>query len=488
MPAPMKVQRGGKSSMPPPMSQAPQETGIFIEQGKKLKVDPKLLIDHLNELGYAIKRRGAGPELLHLREDGVVFTIADPAMLGPAIEQSLSSTAEKRAWADFASKDPFSKGFLNMLQELEGEFLKDTKDTMYFPFANGYVEVTAKGIKLLPYDGKRLVWDSQRRKHEINLKGGNKKCMFDAFMRNLAGKDNLKFIQWSMGYLMHDYFLPGRSRIVILYDKAATKGNHGRTGKDLLLASVANVRRTTRIDARAMNKDDNRYMFGSVDEETQFLQISDPRYYSVLSDLFNRVESQFLIEQKYKVSRYLPNPPKIGMTSNIMFPAENSSEKERQIPIILNPYYRDLGVDEPIVKTHGKRFFTEWNVEDWNKFYYTMFMCGQVYMQSKGIPKIDFESVYVQSLKQQQGPFIKLVEERLAKGKKSTFFLIDLAEQYIEENDMPNDADTRRETCKEIAKALQNYTKVMGFKVTTARLRRPGGGDLKVKQYSIQAR
>jgi hypothetical protein len=444
-------------------------SGIFVESGKKLKVDQQALIEELAAQGFRIDKGGTEPRLLKVTEQGIVRVIEHPAVLGPEIRRSLTRREELAAWTEYASKDPFSRGFINLLQPLEGTFLTDTATNMYIPFTNGVVNISAKSIKLDPYDRDKLIWASHVIPREIKLKGGNKKCMYDAFIKNLAGKDNLLQIKWALGYLLHDLFVPGRARIVVLYDKAESKGNHGRTGKDLLLHSIGHIRRTAFIDARTMQKEDNRFLFGEVTEETQFLHVSDPRYYNILSDMFNRVEGKFKVEDKNVKAKYIKSPPKIAISSNIMFPAENSSEKARQVPIILKPYYRDLGVDEPILDTHGKRFFTEWTADDWNKFYITMFDCGQTYLKEKKMPDFKFDMIYLQTYKQQSGIYAKYVEDRIVKGKKSELVVLDMATQYIDDLDLEDDAEIRKEVSANMAKAIQQYAKATNSSITKRR-------------------
>jgi hypothetical protein len=175
--------------------------------------------------------------------------------------------------------------------------------------------------------------------------------------------------------------------MVILYDEMITDLNNpqGGTGKGLIANAVSSIRHTVKIDGKKF-RGDNRFDFQEVDFATRVLWLDDVSKH-VDIDRFNSITTDgFNVEKKFKDSLKIPaaQSPKILICSNIILDCTGTTRKRRQFIVELAPFYSNrigTGIEEPIIEFHGARFFTdEWDEGEWNRFYWYMIDCLQLYL------------------------------------------------------------------------------------------------------------
>jgi hypothetical protein len=286
-----------------------------------------------------------------------------------------------------------NEGFLEYLQKEESEILKDTANVAYFPFQNGVIEVTKDFIKKTDFCDliEKVVWQNNIIKHDIKNK--NQGGHFSTFITNVCNQDLLRIdaLKSAIGYLLHSYNHSSGGQMVLLYDEMITDLNNpqGGTGKGLIANAISSIRNTVKIDGKKF-KGDNRFDFQEVNLGTRVLWLDDVSKH-VDIDRFNSISTDgFNIEKKYKDSMKIPpvDSPKILICSNIILDCTGTTRKRRQFIIELAPFYSSkilTGIEEPIIQIHGCRFFTiEWDEEEWNRFYWYMIDCLQLYL-SRGL-------------------------------------------------------------------------------------------------------
>jgi hypothetical protein len=284
-------------------------------------------------------------------------------------------------------------GFLEYLEKEETEILRDTANSAYIPFQNGVIEVTKELIKKIDFCDliEKVVWQNNIIKHDINNK--NQGGHFDTFISNVCNQDPLRIeaLKSAIGYLIHSYNHSSGGQMVLLYDEMITDLNNpqGGTGKGLIANAITNIRNTVKLDGKKF-KGDNRFDFQEVNLGTRVLWLDDVSK-NVDIDRFNSITTDgFNIEKKHKDSMKIPavDSPKILICSNIILDCTGTTRKRRQFIIELAPFYSSkilTGIEEPIIQVHGCRFFTdEWDDDEWNRFYWYMIDCLQLYF-SKGL-------------------------------------------------------------------------------------------------------
>ena len=286
-----------------------------------------------------------------------------------------------------------NKSFLGYLEKDESEILIDTSDSAFIAFQNGIIEVTAQSVIKLEFAElqDKVLWRNNIISRTISNKetGGN----FSKFIANVCNQDpkRIETLKSAIGYLIHSYHHSSGGQMVLLYDETITDLNNpqGGTGKGLIANAVSSIRHTVKIDGKKF-KGDNRFDFQEVDFATRILWLDDvSKQFDI--DRFNSISTDgFNVEKKNKDSFKISaaQSPKILICSNIILDCTGSTRIRRQFIVELAPFYSSrisTGIEEPIIHIHGTRFFTdEWDNQEWNRFYWYMIDCLQIYL-SKGL-------------------------------------------------------------------------------------------------------
>jgi len=279
----------------------------------------------------------------------------------------------------------FDKNTFGSLSYYDKPIHWDTKNSVYVYFQNGVVEITRKGIKLLPYSSLNgAIWESQVIKFEIDLGKRAKKSDFEKFMFNVAGKNDSRFLSLKacLGYLCSRYKDPAKVKAIILMDDIHqnVKGANGGRGKNLLFNAVAELRKAIPIDGRNYSFSD--FSFQMVNNDTNVILYHDVPDDFHFPSLFSAITEDLIINKKHKQAYAVPfqQSPKIAISSNFNLQKVNDiSERRRQFIFKLSDHYGEFHTPE---KEFGKGFFKDWNTSEWNSFYLLMFSCIQDFLKN----------------------------------------------------------------------------------------------------------
>lgn len=255
--------------------------------------------------------------------------------------------------------------------------LKDTVTESFIPYQNGVVKVSAKKIELLPYGKLNYeIWKERilPRNYSPNLKTG----MFEKFFANVMGRgkdynskiksEEYKRALWYFGYMLQGTKDPATARAWMLYD--ITMGNNGRSGKSIIGQALGKIRYVTLIDGKQVDFR-NRFWLQTVKPYTDIIFIDDPKANTSILPMFNMITGTVSADRKGLMP--LEIEPKFLFASNWIMESDGASESDRQFISQLDNYYTEYAKKNgdtitPIVHAHGKRFFTEWNEQDWAQF------------------------------------------------------------------------------------------------------------------------
>jgi hypothetical protein len=295
------------------------------------------------------------------------------------------------------SNNIFNAIWLEHLNIHNEPILKDTKDEMYFVFENQIVVVKAKEttFKSINETNGFCIWEDSIIKHTLTLDDNFKKSHFYSFLENITNNNESRLLAFktAIGYLLHHYFRENEGQAIILYDEAITdiKKPMGGTGKGLLLKALGKLRKTTKIDGKSINND-NRFVWGAINPNTQIICIDDIKPDFNFENLFSNLTDGWSVESKYKptLTIHPKDNPKTVISSNSIIRGNGNSNARRKFELELSDFYSkqiNSGVENPILKTHGCLFFgEEWTKEEWNKFYNVLIHCGQKYLEKNLVP------------------------------------------------------------------------------------------------------
>ena len=299
--------------------------------------------------------------------------------------------------------------FLEFLIEDKSPIIRDNSYNVVLFFDNGLLEIEKGSVSKINYSSLHngLVWKDNIIDFKIESRdsGG---CNFSDFIRNVCSDDpeRVLALRTAIGYLLHSFHRKSGGQMILLYDESISdlQNPQGGTGKGLIANALATLRETVKMDGKKF-KGDNRFDFQDVTVATRILWLDDvgkqmdiDRFNSISTDGFN-------IEKKFKDSILIPPAasPKILICSNIILDCSGTTRKRRQFIIELSDYYSSkigTGVEEPIVQEHGCRFFTdEWDKAEWNRFYWYMIDCIQLYLD-KGLVPVQSINVVENRLRQ----------------------------------------------------------------------------------------
>lgn len=280
------------------------------------------------------------------------------------------------------AKTLFSESTLECLQTVTPYFAKDTKEKALFFFNNCFVEVAETDIQIKSYEELNdNIWEEQLIKRDFSL--ATDVSDFEKFINNVCRNDmsRINSLKSAIGYLLHSYKDPTRTKAIIFTDEKLSDSAFGRSGKGIVANAVKQLKNVLRIDGKNF-KFDKSFPFQSVNPDTQILFFDDVTKKFGFEKLFSIITEGMTIEKKNKNEYSIPfeRTPKIVITTNHSITGSDDSSKARQFVIEFSDFYNAR--HEPI-HDFGKMFFKEWNEAEWNAFDNFMIGCCQFYLKNE---------------------------------------------------------------------------------------------------------
>ena len=276
----------------------------------------------------------------------------------------------------------------NWLEEASLSFIKDSSTESYVFFRNCIVKITSKKITTCPYaEIEGHVWEEHiiDRDFTLDQPGCCAELIgpFHNFLNLLTtnGVDNFESLLSIIGYILHRYKDPSRSKCVIFYDTNVNQERpNGRSGKTLLCKSFNEIRNVLLENARLIDPT-TKFAFNRVNLDTNGIVFDDVPNHLKFEKFFSIITGDFTKEEKFENSVTIPfaDSPKIILTSNYIVQGEGLSHSDRRIEFFVSDNFDPENT--PLVH-FGKRFFDEWTDEEYNQFYNTMVMAIQYYLEN----------------------------------------------------------------------------------------------------------
>ena len=322
-----------------------------------------------------------------------------------------------------SAKTLFSEATLECLKTVETNFAKSTKEKALFFFNNCWVEVNKDKIEVNNYNNLNgCIWEKQLIKRKfVHTK---EKTQFEKFINNVCRNDEerINALKSAIGYLLHSYKDPTKSKSIIFIDEKLSENAFGRSGKGLIANAIKQLKNVLRIDGKNF-KFDKSFPFQSVNPDTQILFFDDVTKKFGFEKLFSIITEGITIEKKNKNEFEIPyeKSPKILITTNHSITGSDDSSKARQFVVEFSDYYN--ANHEPI-DDFGKMFFKEWDQAEWNAFDNFMIECCQYYLRN-GLKVYEYVNLIKKKLidetNQEFEEFIREVPLNVEHNKKDLF-------------------------------------------------------------------
>lgn len=310
-------------------------------------------------------------------------------------------------------------------QVLEGlpyktiQFKRDTEKEAFFYFRNCFVKVTEKKISTHNYkELEGCIWHSSIIDKDFTIDttidytlenapvtkvDEMLKCEWYYFLRLVSHNPNndpvnlspdamrmhnhevflkYKSMTTALGYLLHGFKTPSMAKAIIAVDhKDGEKGEqNGGTGKSIVgNYALKAMKKVTQISGKEY-KDENQWRFEPVTIDTQILFFNDVRYNFNFESIFELITDDMVINRRNIGYLYIPfnESPKIYLTTNFVLKGEGSSFKRRIHIIEFDDFFNE---NKSPYDEFGHNLFTDWDNDQWQRFFNLMLQAVQWYMR-----------------------------------------------------------------------------------------------------------
>lgn len=295
----------------------------------------------------------------------------------------------------FAEKTKYFKyDFLSIMESIDIDPPKDTKDVAHLFYRNCVVILKKDGIETVEYDDfDHWVWADHVINRDFSISDSD--CDFKTFVSDVASddKDRIESIESTIGYLLHSYRDPSYCPAVILNDEVISDNPDGGTGKGIFVTAVSHMKNTAILDGKAFDPNKS-FPYQTVKTDTQLISFDDVKIGFDFERLFSIVTEGITLEYKNKTAIKIPKErsPKVIITTNYAIAGEGNSHERRKWELEFSQFYHTI---KPLQR-FGRYLFDQWDDAEWLAFDNYMIKCVQLYL-AKGL----VESKFV-NLKQRQ--------------------------------------------------------------------------------------
>jgi hypothetical protein len=361
-----------------------------------MRIDPEALHSFLNENGFYNFIPETTKEKILVKLNGKRVKQVKPDDLRIYCWNYLEDTYQftddeerKQVKGEFMrSGSLFSSRNLILLKEVKFEELKDTKECSYLFFKNCFLEIVAEKIIRKDYtELERYVWEEEIIPHDFtgafpeNYKPeGNFYEFFQDITKNenkTIENQNRDSLITIIGYLLHRFKSQSIPKAVIFMDTYSDGNPNGGTGKGLLSNSLGKIRKMVQQDGKIFQQGD-KFTYSNVKYSTRLLKFDDVMKNFNFERLFPVISEDIVVERKFENKMVIPfeESPKVIITTNYTVEGSGSSHKRRKVEFILSDFYKDYKPEDKF----GHQFFSEWNSDEWQKFFLFMAYCIQMYL------------------------------------------------------------------------------------------------------------
>ena len=244
----------------------------------------------------------------------------------------------------------------------ESLLLKDTENTSFKFFNNGYLVIDAENVQFQEYDAlEMLVWEDKVQPRNYNKGEGGK---FVEFLKLALGIEQIEHAKKVLGFLCHEYKDETTGYIIVLTEQCRDPKDGGGSGKNVfcLLLKLATSYTSkpgaqTRFDEKFFQSWNGQKLFciSDVDKNFDFGFLKEP---STGSFIWKK-----LFKDEVEVSN--EDAPKFIVQTNYSYEVVDGGLKRRIIPLEFTDFFTKAGGLDVHFKCH---FPKGWDIEDYAGF------------------------------------------------------------------------------------------------------------------------
>lgn len=287
----------------------------------------------------------------------------------------------------------------------EVNYHKDEKNSFGLPFKNGFhyfEDSNLKEIKTKTYKEVKGFF-TPHKVQSIDFSYTDEVGDFEKFIQRISTgvKDIDSFnnehtrlvnaFNSMIGYYCHNYKDEACNPAIVLTDEGANDINrNGGRGKSLITKAIELVQKTLVKGGNEFKADEN-FNLDDLDKSIRVYVLDDVDASFKYDSIYTKITGGINAQKKFAKAVAIPfeDAPKFLITSNwlVRYDEKNTSTNRRFIEYKVKSYY---GLNYTPVDEFSKRFFSEWEKEDWNKFYSFIFRCVNYYINN-GLERITYD-------------------------------------------------------------------------------------------------
>lgn len=355
-------------------------------------------------------------------------------------------------------------------------------------------KITKQGIEIISYDSitDACVWKKSIIKRDVVKRDDFKEAKFNKFLKNTARhskeeieKDRYRSQITSLGYMMHSYVVPTKTKLCISLDERLTDSlsKDGQSGKTLKQKAIEQIKPCALITGESFDPKST-FAWQQLDRDTVVVIIDDIGEDCDFDNFNSLLSIGIGVEKKYGHKFHIPQhlmPKFIFSTNRTPKQILGATREERQHIQEFSDYYtikKEEGIREPIVDEFGEMFFDEWDTDEWQKFDWFMLNCIVTHLKD-GLIQAEPVAVANNAIMQQFGREIHhfLFEEEVIK-LGITYTSKELYQEFTGEEGNPERTELGN-TMKKLKPAIRLYCEFKKWKCIEKRDKR--GTILKIK-------
>lgn len=292
-----------------------------------------------------------------------------------------------------ASKTGFFKDeFLNLINSVDINFKRDTKDYCYLYFRNCALEIGKNKVTPIDYlnlDG--FIWKKTIIDRDFEIMDHHdseyRKFLWLISGKNVGRYNSLKSV---VGYMSHSYKPSSGNVAVILNDEVISDNPNGGSGKGIFCSALKKIKRVSILDGKQFDFKKS-FAFQTVGADTQVLVFDDVVKNFPFEQSFSIITEGITLEKKNKDAIKIPasDSPKILITTNYTIGGVGGSFERRKFEVELSSYF---GAHYTPLQEFGHSLFDDWSDHEWLMFDNFMIQCVQFYLNN-GLVAHEFENL-----------------------------------------------------------------------------------------------
>jgi succinate dehydrogenase flavin-adding protein (antitoxin of CptAB toxin-antitoxin module) len=278
----------------------------------------------------------------------------------------------------------------DLLEWDAGNLLKDDINTVWRYFKNCAVKITKEGAEIVNYyELPKQIWKSDiiERNFQMNDFAG---CDSEEFIKLLAG-ENITELKAMIGYNLTRYNNPAKPEMTLFLeniDEDQEGSSVGGSGKSLIAQMIKNASgNMVFINGRDPRSIFSDFAWSRINHDTRTVFIDDAYKGFKVDALYTVASGDMIINKKNKPEFTIENQnrPKIIITSNYAMGNGDESDTRRLWTFAIEKYFN---LSRTPLDHFGRKFFEDWDAEEWLKFDNWATDCIKTFMAFKRSAKV----------------------------------------------------------------------------------------------------